>query len=118
MTRADLERAKNVAEVDLSEWIDGEDATGYVCAISAANVIRLDAFGGDDDGDITKERDATYAWVVSCFCDSSGSLILHGDKETLEWLGDRPFKMLQAICEAAATINGASKKGQEETAKN
>ena len=117
-TKADLEGAKKVAEVDLSEWIDGDGGKGYVCAIRANLLLTLgESTDGEAEG-LASERAATYAWVIHCFCDSRGKLIFDDSEAALVFLGDRPFKMLQAICEAAMTLNGVGEKGQAETAKN
>lgn len=111
-TKADLERAKKVAEVDLSEWIDGENSKGYVCAISAGDVLKL------PDEEDNKSNEAVYAWVISCFCGEGGELIFDGDDEARTFLAGRPFGMVQAICEKAMEVNGISEDGQQETEKN
>ena len=110
VTKTDLARAKKVAAVDLSEWIDGEDATGYVCAISAGKALRL-----PDEG---KDNAAVYAWVIHCFCAADGTLIFDDDDDSRAFFSDRPFGMIQAICEAAMTVNGIGKEGQKDTEKN
>lgn len=118
VTKTDLERAKKVEAVDLSGWIDGENSTGHVCSIRGKLLLDLAASTeGEEDG-LAAERAATYSWVVNCFCDADGILLLAADEDTLDWLGDRPFKMLQVICEAAMKLNGAGKEGQEGVAKN
>lgn len=117
-TKTDLERAKKVAEVDLSEWIDGDGSKGYVCAIRANLLLTLgESTDGEAEG-LASERAATYAWVIHCFCDTDGVLVFENNEDTLTFLGARPFKMLQEICEAAMTLNGVGEKGQAETAKN
>ncbi len=108
VTKADLEQAKKVAEVDLSEWIAGEN-TGHVCAISAGDVLKLP---DDEDG---KSNEAVYAWVIHCFCDETGALLFEDNDDSRAFFGDRPFGMVQAICEAAMKVNGI---GEGDAAKN
>lgn len=109
VTKADLERAKKVEPVDLSEWITGENGTGYVCAISAGNVLKLPEEG---------EKETLFAWVVNCFCEEDGTLFFKDDADARDFLGKRPFGMVQAICEKAMCVNGLGEAAQQATAKN
>jgi len=111
-TKADLERAKKIGEVDLSEWIDGDGSTGHVCAISAADVLKLP---DDEEG---KSNEAVYAWVIHCFCDEVGVLLFEDNEDSRVFFGDRPFRMVQAICEAAMKVNCIGDEGQQNAAKN
>jgi hypothetical protein len=112
VTKADLERAKKVAPVDLSEWMEGDsqNGVGYVCAISSGRVLKLP--GGDD------EEATIYAWVINCFCDSDGTLLFPDNEESRSFFADRPFGMVNAICQAAMSVNGIGEEGQQATAKN
>lgn len=118
VTKADLEKAKKVEEVDLSEWIDGEGATGHVCAISTANSLALAKASEEAGDDVSKGHALTVRWAILCFCDEAGKLIFDDDESAVAFFADRPSKMVEAICEAAARINGASEEGQEDVAKN
>jgi hypothetical protein len=114
VTKADLERAKKVAPVDLSEWMEGDSTDGYVCNLSTANTLKLPVEEGDD----VSEEEAIYRWIIFSFCDAEGALIFEDNDESRQFLGDRPQSMNQAICEAAMTVNGVGRKGQQATAKN
>ena len=111
LTKADLKKAKLVAKVDLSKWLE-KGSTGYVCAMSAANALRL------SDGDDAKGNESVYDWVLLCFCDEQGKLMFDDEAEARTAFGEMPFKMLEHICEAAMKVNGMSEDGQQDTAKN
>ncbi len=119
-TKADLERARYVEPVDISKWMPGK--TGYVCDISAGNVLNLpgenDSKAGDDGGDAASEHDALYQWVVLCFCNEHGQLVFEDNKESRTFLADRPFGMVKAISDAAMKVQGIGEEGQQATAKN
>ncbi len=118
VTKADLEQAKKVAEVDLSEWIDGEDSKGYVCALSAANGLAIAKAAEEAAEDTELSHAVTVRWAILSFCDDKGKLVFEDDDSAAQFFGDRPWTMIEAICEAAMKVNGAGEDGQQETAKN
>ena len=97
VTKADLERAKKIEPVDLSEWFDGGQSTAHVCSIRGKLLLDLAASTEGEEDSLAAERAATYAWVIHCFCDDAGELLLADDEDARTWLGERPFKMLQVI---------------------
>ena len=138
LTREHLQQAATTfekVEVDVSEWGainaetgERERTTVFVREMSARERSKFEMAGlisknrkvkFDDGHDVDAASTMRERLAVATCCDADGTLIFK--PEDVEWLRDRPVKVLERIFEAALKINRMKKEDvedEQETVKN
>ena len=108
-----------MVEVDVSEWGEnGERTTVFVREMSARERDAYEASLVTGKGKKTEVNfnDMRAKLAAATCCDTDGNRIFL--PEDVEWLSQKPVKVLNRICDAARKINGLSNEDEEDTVKN
>jgi hypothetical protein len=121
-----------MVEVDVTEWGEIDSGTGerkrttvFVREMTAKQrgEIELGRLNKKGKPDIDKIHDRSRNFraivAVATCCDANGNLIFQ--PEDVQWLTEKPLKVLDRICKAALKINGLSDddvEDEEEQVKN
>ncbi len=118
VTKADLENAKKIVDVDLSEWMSGDNGLAHVRAVSAEDGMAISALAQKTKEDSAGQNRIRLRWVIVSLCDDKGELLFDDSLESESFLAKRPSRMLDIICEAAMRVNGVGEDAKEDAIKN